>query len=108
MGVDLGQIADFTAICILERKDVTIPKPRPHIEHTYDLRYLERPPLGTKYPAIVEQVIGLLDKPPLSRQTTPLCVDRTGVGRAVTDMFTDAGLRPHAITITGGDAVNKE
>src|ERR1035437_631767 len=108
MGVDLGQATDFTAICILERKDVQVKKPKLHVEHTYDLRYLERPPLGTKYPAIVQQVIDLLDRPPLSRQSTPLCVDRTGVGRAVVDMFTGAGLRPRAITITGGDAVNKE
>lgn len=108
MSVDLGQATDFTAISILERKDVMVNKPKPHTEHTYDLRYLERPPLGTKYTAIVAQVIALLDRAPLDRRTTPLVVDRTGVGRAVVDQFTAAGLRPHAITITGGDAVNKE
>jgi hypothetical protein len=108
MGVDLGQAQDYTAICILERKDATVLKPRPHVERAYELRYLQRPPLGTKYTTIVAQVIGLLDRAPLHRRTTPLVVDRTGVGRGVVDMFTAAGVRPRAITITGGDAVVKD
>jgi hypothetical protein len=29
-------------------------------------------------------------------------IDHTGVGRAIYDMFTEAGLRPIGITITGG------
>jgi hypothetical protein len=72
----------------------------------YLLRYLHRPPLGTTYPAIVGQVLSLLHRAPLSRGEVPLVVDRTGVGGAVTDMFTAAGVRPRAITIHGGDAVN--
>lgn len=68
----------------------------------YHVRHLERPPLGTKYPAIVRRVGTLLATPPLSR-VTPLVVDRTGVGAAVADMFAGAGVTPHAVTITGGD-----
>lgn len=55
---------------------------------------------------IVEQVVGPLDTAPLSRKT-PLVVDKTGVGSAV-DMFTAAGVKPRAVTITGGNEVNRE
>ncbi len=49
----------------------------------------------------------LLRRAPLSADT-PLVVDKTGVGIAVVDMFTAAGMRPVAITITGGTAVTKK
>jgi len=73
----------------------------------YRLRHLERPPLGTKYPAIVVRVKALLATPPLTLRT-PLVIDRTGVGRPVTDLFEGQGVRPYAITITGGDEVLKD
>ncbi len=107
VGVDLGKTQDYTAISIIEQQTVDVAKPKPHTERHYQLRYLERPPLGTPYPEIVEQVIGLLDTPPLDR-SVPLVVDKTGVGAAVVDMFTAAGVRPRAVTITGGDAANRE
>jgi hypothetical protein len=80
---------------------------RVEVEHALHLRYLERIALGTRYPAIVGHVLGLLDRSPLSRET-PLVVDRTGVGSAVVDLFTAAGVRPYALTITGGDQVIRE
>lgn len=73
----------------------------------YHVRHLERPPLGTRYPVIVARVRTLLAMPPLDSQT-PLVVDRTGVGVAVTDLFDASGLRPHAITITGGDEIIRD
>jgi hypothetical protein len=100
MGVDLGQSVDYTAISIIEclNEGANVDQMQ------YHLRYLERPPLGTLYPQIVARVKGLLATPPLSAQTT-LVVDQTGVGRAVVDMFRAAGLKPHAITIHGGDTI---
>ena len=100
LGVDLGQAVDYTAISIVEQ--ITSPD---RGSNGYLLRFLERPPLGTTYPAIVRRVLSLLDRAPLSRQETPLVVDRTGVGGAVVDMFTASGVRPRAITIHGGDGV---
>jgi hypothetical protein len=100
VGLDLGQAQDYTAIVVLERKTWQYA-PRPY---EYHVRHLERPKLGTPYPAIVEQVQALM----LSRQLTNqavLAVDATGVGRPVVDLFRKAGLRPVAITITGGNAV---
>lgn len=70
------------------------------------IRWLERAPLGTSYPKIVERVGQLLGTPPLRAETTALVVDETGVGRPVCDLFRHAGL-PNLVpvTITGGTAV---
>jgi hypothetical protein len=91
----------------VERVAGSAPGPGGRAEPEYHVRHLHRPPLGTKYPAIVAEVLALLDRPPLSR-SVPLVVDRTGVGAAVCDLFTAAGKRPIALTITGGDTVNRE
>jgi hypothetical protein len=80
------------------------PDSRPVVYH---VRHLERPARGTRYPAVVARVRELLATPPLSRGT-PLVIDKTGVGMAVADLFAAAGMRPHAITITGGEEVIKE
>ena len=97
LSADLGQANDYTAISILER--ITAHDGG---SAGYLLRYLQRPPLGTPYPAIVAQVLSLLDRAPLSRTETPLVVDATGVGAPLVDMFTAQGVRPRAITIHGG------
>jgi len=115
MGCDLGQSQDYTAIAIVERVRVgQAPPPVPEGSWAsdtrpvqYHLRHLERPALGTKYPTIVIRVKALLASPPLTLHT-PLVIDRTGVGRPVTDMFEGEGVRPYAITITGGDEVIRE
>lgn len=103
-GLDLGKAQDWTALSILEWQIVR--NSRGHPERHYQLRHLYRPPLGTSYPAIVRQVVTLMDTPPLSR-AVPLVVDKTGVGSPVVDMFTAAGLRPHAVSITGGQTANR-
>jgi hypothetical protein len=53
---------------------------------------------------VADHVIALLENPTLKGQTE-LVVDATGVGRPVVDMFRQRGLKPTAITITGGDTV---
>lgn len=70
--------------------------------------HLERFPLHTKYPVIVDRVKQIMASPPIANGSRALLVDATGVGRAVVDMFEAAGLRPMAITITGGTTVNRE
>ncbi|MDQ3605582.1 MAG: hypothetical protein M3418_05280 [Gemmatimonadota bacterium] len=117
MGVDLGQAADFTAICILERQ---VPGPRPLDTYAqrrgerptaepahYHGRHLERVQIGTPYPVIVERVAAMLQTPQL-RGATDLVVDATGVGRPVVDMMHRAGLDPISVTIHGGDAVSRD
>src|SRR5207248_9444448 len=109
VGVDLGQAQDYTAIAVVEevRTGTLDERNRVHGERVLHLRYLERVPLGTRYPAVIRHVLGLLDSPPLSREM-PLVVDKTGVGSAVVDIFTAAGVPPIAVTITGGNEVIRE
>lgn len=124
VGLDLGQMKDYTALAVLE-----VGNPPPGTEHpAYNLRHLERIALHTSYPEIVERVKALMDNPALVTFTprpTParhdpvaiadwhrcphyekrpdLVVDATGVGVAVRDMLRDAGLHFTPVSITGGD-----
>lgn len=69
----------------------------------FHLGHLERI-RNVSYPSIVTGVAAMMGEPPLRGNAT-LVIDRTGVGRAVFDMFVDAGLRPVGISIHGGDTV---
>lgn len=98
VGVDLGQSSDPTAITALEfRADVVT------------MHGLERLPLGTPYThaerqSVVGRVCEIMALPALSG--AHLLIDRTGVGRAVYDLFIERGLKPIAINITGGNVVH--
>ena len=70
-------------------------------EH-FDVRHLERLPLGMPYPQRIQRVSDLLARPPLNLLKPKLVIDETGVGRPVGDMFDAAGLYPHRITSHGG------
>jgi hypothetical protein len=101
-GLDLGQAKDFTALAILERiPQADTPNGDRQPDH-YAVRHLERPPLGTSYPAVVARVQSLFARHPLAQTT--LAVDQTGVGRAVVDLLAEAQLRAELrpVTITGG------
>jgi hypothetical protein len=65
--------------------------------------YLARAPLGTSYPRLVEQVRSLVARPEFPRPPA-LCIDATGVGRPVVDLFTGSRICAHIfpITITPG------
>lgn len=99
VGVDLGQAGDYTAITAFEF----------HRDMSY-MRGLERIPLGTPYtaadgkPSVVARVKELMALPQL--QEAYLLLDFTGVGRPVKDIFIEKGLKPIAITITGGNVVH--
>ena len=58
IGLDLGQAHDYTALCVVEKIDDSKTTP-------YHVRYLERFPLQTTYPAIVERVAELMESPEL-------------------------------------------
>lgn len=124
VGVDLGQANDYTAVSILYRteRDTTHTESRltnwatgertkrQVTEGMYEVRYLERFPLGTPYPRQVErinQIMTELDKRSdvtLKQATTHLVVDQTGVGRPIVDMLRAEGHRNLlAVTIHGGD-----
>ncbi|MBR0796116.1 hypothetical protein JQ615_12020 [Bradyrhizobium jicamae] len=111
VGVDLGQSTDPTAICVMNhrvtpldrwvRNEETRTARQVRVEH-FDVRHLERLPLGMSYPQQIQRVVDLLARPPLNMLKPKLVIDETGVGRPVGDMFDAAGLAPHRITITAG------
>jgi hypothetical protein len=104
IGLDLGQAADFTALAVLEL--VNTEKG----ERGLHLRHLERYPLRTPYTAVAGNVVALVAKLrhlALSGDAPDLLVDNTGVGRAVTDVLRDKGLRFKAVTLTGGSQVTR-
>jgi len=103
MGVDLGQVQDYTAIAIIER----LFQEKEGLY--YHLRHLERLKLGTSYPDVVKRVINMLNTEPLSEEGFYLVVDATGVGRPVTDLMMEEGLNGVIpVTITGGSEVTDD
>lgn len=121
IGLDLGQAVDYTALVIAQPGDGGRP--------VLDVRHVERLPLGTRYPAVVEYVgsvvtalrrpvvvssyesVGWERLPPIveARPDVSLVVDYTGVGRPVFDMLVDANLDCSLIgvTITSGQTVER-
>ena len=99
IGVDLGQAADYTAIVIVER-----------INKEYHLRHIERPPLGTPYPAIVNRLKELAGSPQLAGMSKTVVIDVTGVGAPVWDMMRQARIPAtlKGILITGGNTVTRD
>jgi hypothetical protein len=122
VGLDLGQASDFTAVSVMDviptkyerqiddvEPERNIPRTRvvtvEGLPLTYNIRHLERLPIGTSYPDVVVRVKEILPRLP---PDTVLVVDNTGVGRPVTDMMIQQGLHPVCITITGGDVVTSD
>jgi len=118
LGLDLGQAADFTALSVTEvQTDFARRTER------YAVRSLDRW-LPHRYQDVVERVAALIPRlavgvlvDPLNgagvrvmRPNVSLVLDRTGVGRAVGDLFSAANL-PVAlqlISITGGADVARD
>src|SRR5262249_19298408 len=70
------------------------------VEEFFDLRVLERMPLGTPYPQQVLRVEQILAHPRL--RDAEVVVDATGCGAPIADMFETRALRPIRVTITAG------
>lgn len=112
VGLDLGKMADYTAIAGIRRTVVLDQDGKEETTATgkkvYDLlcNHLDRFPLGTSYPTVVRNVKELMSRPALGPDPM-LCVDSGGVGQAVVDLFRDAqlGCQLTAIQITGGSSV---
>jgi hypothetical protein len=110
VGCDLGQSQDPTAISVLHKKilpletwthDAALYVHRQDAKETLEVRHLERLALGQSYPEQVAHVANVLARPPLVGDAT-LVIDETGVGRAVGDIFENAGMKPIRISITAG------
>jgi hypothetical protein len=104
LAADLGQSSDPTAICVMQHRVVrhlhwrgTMTKVSEH----FDVRHLQRLPLGLSYVEQRAEIAKLLARPPL-KDGCEFVIDNTGVGRAVGDLFDAAGMRPTKVTITAG------
>jgi Terminase RNaseH-like domain len=97
IGVDPGQAVDPTAIAVVQRIANANGKP------TFRCGHLERLPLATPYPGVVQHVRRLVSKEPFLGHSE-LVLDLTGVGRPVADLFQAEGLRPVKVSITAGDS----
>lgn len=95
LGIDLGKTRDHTAIAIVEKDG----------SRKLQLRYVERVPLGTPYPQVVEQVRRMTAHQNL-RGRCAVVVDATGVGAPVVDMLRKGqlGCEVIAVNITGGES----
>jgi hypothetical protein len=94
VGLDLGQANDFTAIAVIEAAAGDL-----HVRHLQRFRAL--------YPDVADRVGALMDSPQLEGKAS-LVIDATGVGPAVTDIFTKRGRTFKAVKIHGGDAESRE
>jgi hypothetical protein len=105
LAADLGQSTDPTALCVLEHHTLERMHHKGRIQRlgeAFDVRHLQRLPLGLSYIDQVQHVAQLLARPPL-HAGCDLIIDETGVGRAVGDIFENAGLHPTRVTITAGN-----
>lgn len=105
LAADLGQSNDPTAICVMQHRVIERKHWRDGISkvsENFDVRWLARLPLGLSYVDQVAEVRRLLARPPLN-DGCKFTIDSTGVGRAVGDLFNDAGMHPTQVTITAGN-----
>lgn len=118
IGVDIGQARDYSAIAVLRvqqkfREKSSLPgtiqyEHEPQmIINSYQVRLMERLPLGTRYQDIVKRVQNIVGHVEIARAYR-LIVDMTGVGRPVVELMRDASLAPTGVQITSGYHVSEQ
>jgi hypothetical protein len=80
VSVDVGQVADSSALALIER-----PEHQPPLQPPLAIRHMDRWHLGTSYLVIVEDVLRFVERKELREPV--LTVDQTGVGRPIVDML---------------------
>ena len=103
VGLDLGQKVDPSAVVVVERIECR----RAFMGSSFErlvVRFVERMPLGTPYPRVVERVRRIVSSQELLGQCV-LAVDAGGVGAPVVDMLRAArlGCSMTGYMITGGE-----
>lgn len=103
IGVDIGQKRDPTAVCVAEGE---WREGDGRIEPHFNVRHLERLPLGTPYPQVVERIARITDQVMARTGERPtVYVDSTGVGQPVVDLLRErvqSGVVV-PVTFTAGD-----
>lgn len=103
MGIDVGQKRDPTAVCIAQSEWREVEG---RMEIHFSIRHLERLPLGTPYPEVVERVGRLAFRAgDIAGEWPLLYVDATGVGQPVVDGLRDGGCHESvvAVVFTAGE-----
>lgn len=100
-GMDIGQMADPTALAILEWTMVLL---HGQLEPRWDVRHLERVPLQTAYPTMAR---GLRVRLEQLRARCLVVLDCTGVGQAVVDDFREVWTEYDSLTRQRTPAPNK-
>ncbi len=110
IGVDIGQASDFSAVAIFERiEELTgkADKGRWTTRVRYELPHLERPPLGTPYPVIIQRLKDLIARLPAHKRLR-VVVDQTGCGRPVIDLMRREKLIIIPIVITTAGVAHRD
>lgn len=117
VGLDLGQSADHTALAVVQKVEERGEGGK--LKTYLHLRHLERYPLRTPYTTIADGVARVMRSEALNsyeydparhRVAKPgveLLVDKTGVGRGVTDILKERGLRFTGVVIHGGESSHR-
>ena len=117
MGLDLGQSADYTALVVLQ--SVKKRTGAGNFRTVMHLRHLHRYQLRTPYTTIADGVVDVMRSGALNtdeydparhrvaRAKAELLVDKTGVGRGVTDILKERGLRFTGVVIHGGETTHR-
>jgi hypothetical protein len=117
VGLDLGQSADYTALAVLQSVKERVEGSS--FRTVLHLRHLQRYPLRTSYTTIADGVVDVMRSEVLTadeydpvrnrvaRAKAELLVDKTGVGRGVTDILEERGLKFTGIVIHGGETTHK-
>jgi hypothetical protein len=97
IGLDLGQVRDFSAITV-NRKHLELGTD----EVFHCIVFSHRFKLGTPYPDVARETAELIEQLPKLAEPPRLFADATGVGRPLIDLLRGEGLSPLAVTLTGG------
>lgn len=103
MGIDVGQKRDPTAVCIAQSEWREVDG---RMEIHFIVRHLERLPIGTPYPEVVERVGRLAFRAgDIAGEWPLLYVDATGVGQPIVDGLRDGGYHESvvAVVFTAGE-----
>ena len=103
IGVDIGQKRDPTALCVAEDEERFVEGRR---ERHFVVRFLDRLPLGTPYPAVADRVADIVERArEKTRDATIVNVDATGVGQPVVDLLRERVHRAQVVAVyfTHGD-----
>jgi len=115
IGIDLGQVYDYSALAVVERLEVEMAQPLAGmtvLDH-HHVRHIHRWEKGTGYDTVVRETYDIMRRGRLL--DAAVVIDATGVGREVAGLYRQAYRLgklgrwwPKAMVITGGREITPE